>query len=243
MIKFFSKIRQHTLSQDKFIRYILYAFGEIILVVIGILIALQINMWNENRKNLEHEQMLLKDLQKEIKTCKEELLFVIKEHEKSLAKINTLIKIVPNKLNFSKNQDSTLYYISLLHTHATNYTYDPKLGTLKSIINSGKIDFISNSTLKYKLASLIDLIVDVNESTNQFQYHRSPHYFAILNKFVNIGENGSMEYKFNKLFKSSEFRLWLTVAQGFRTEGLEEEYGLVKELDTIGAIIESDIIP
>lgn len=51
MIKFFRRIRQSLLSENKFSKYLLYAIGEIILVVIGILIALQINNWNENRKN------------------------------------------------------------------------------------------------------------------------------------------------------------------------------------------------
>ena len=51
MIKFFRKIRFSLLSENKTSKYFKYAFGEIILVVIGILIALQINNWNENRKN------------------------------------------------------------------------------------------------------------------------------------------------------------------------------------------------
>mgnify|MGYP001591841413 CR=1 FL=1 len=51
MIKFFRRIRQGLLSENKFSKYLLYAIGEIILVVIGILIALQINNWNEKRKN------------------------------------------------------------------------------------------------------------------------------------------------------------------------------------------------
>ena len=56
MIKFFRHIRKKLLSENKFSKYLLYAIGEIILVVIGILIALQINNWNENRKNRELEQ-------------------------------------------------------------------------------------------------------------------------------------------------------------------------------------------
>ena len=51
MIKFFRKIRFNLLSENNTSKYFKYAFGEIILVVIGILIALQINNWNENRKN------------------------------------------------------------------------------------------------------------------------------------------------------------------------------------------------
>ncbi|NND93669.1 MAG: hypothetical protein HKN45_02325 [Flavobacteriales bacterium] len=51
MIKFFRKIRQRLLSESKFSKYLIYALGEIILVVIGILIALQINNWNQDRIN------------------------------------------------------------------------------------------------------------------------------------------------------------------------------------------------
>ena len=49
MIKFFRKIRQKLITENKFNRYLLYAIGEIILVVIGILIALQVNNWNNDR--------------------------------------------------------------------------------------------------------------------------------------------------------------------------------------------------
>jgi hypothetical protein len=50
MIKFFRKIRQNLLSEGKTVKYLKYAIGEIVLVVIGILIALSINNWNENQK-------------------------------------------------------------------------------------------------------------------------------------------------------------------------------------------------
>jgi hypothetical protein len=61
MIKFFRKIRQQLLTENKFSKYLLYAIGEIVLVVIGILIALQINNWNEERKDrIELENYLIK---------------------------------------------------------------------------------------------------------------------------------------------------------------------------------------
>ena len=68
MIKFFRKIRQKLLKENRVSKYLLYAFGEIILVVIGILIALQINDWNEDRKNNNTEQKLLNALQMEFES-------------------------------------------------------------------------------------------------------------------------------------------------------------------------------
>ncbi len=71
MIKFFRKIRQKLLSENKFGKYLTYAIGEIVLVVIGILIALQINNWNEKQKLAEKTQeyygQLLDDLKSDIK--------------------------------------------------------------------------------------------------------------------------------------------------------------------------------
>jgi hypothetical protein len=61
MIKFFRKIRHRLLSENKFNKYLLFAVGEITLVMIGILLALQVNNWNEQRKqNQEIENILLK---------------------------------------------------------------------------------------------------------------------------------------------------------------------------------------
>jgi hypothetical protein len=71
MIKFFRKIRQRLLTENRFSTYLIYAIGEILLVVLGILIAFQINTWNEYRK-IESEtyylsKRLLDEVHKNIK--------------------------------------------------------------------------------------------------------------------------------------------------------------------------------
>ena len=66
MIKFFRKIRQKLLSENKFSKYLLYAIGEIVLVVIGILIALQINNWNEGRKEFRKSKALLEEFKRDL---------------------------------------------------------------------------------------------------------------------------------------------------------------------------------
>ena len=62
MIKFFRHIRKSLLMENRTSKYFKYAIGEIILVVIGILIALQINTWNQNRIYLKIEKQLLSEL-------------------------------------------------------------------------------------------------------------------------------------------------------------------------------------
>lgn len=66
MLKFFRRIRQSLLAESKFRKYLLYALGEILLVVIGILIALQINNWNEERKEQKLGVVVLHDIQDNI---------------------------------------------------------------------------------------------------------------------------------------------------------------------------------
>ena len=67
MIKFFRNIRQSLIMENKTSKYLKYAIGEIVLVVIGILIALQINNWNQNRINKDYELKMLRELVEDLK--------------------------------------------------------------------------------------------------------------------------------------------------------------------------------
>ena len=79
MLKLFRKIRQNLLSESKFSKYLLYAIGEIILVVIGILIALQINAWSQYKKERLAEQDILtrmeRDLQSDLNNLTRQVVF------------------------------------------------------------------------------------------------------------------------------------------------------------------------
>src|SRR5690606_30546118 len=74
MIRFFRTIRQSLLAQGRITRYLTYAIGEIVLVVIGILIALQLNNWNNDRKLVQQELGLLAEMREnlamDLKDCR-----------------------------------------------------------------------------------------------------------------------------------------------------------------------------
>lgn len=64
MLKFFREIREKLIVEGKLKRYLIYAIGEILLVMIGILLALQVNTWNENRKSKAEADTYLKQILK-----------------------------------------------------------------------------------------------------------------------------------------------------------------------------------
>ena len=90
MIKFFRKIRQNLLMENKTGTYFKYAIGEIVLVVIGILIALSINNWNETNKNEREQIVFLNNLKNDLKNDLIQLDQILKFQKEKLSKVNEL---------------------------------------------------------------------------------------------------------------------------------------------------------
>ena len=97
MIKFFRRIRQRLLSENNLSKYLLYAIGEIILVVIGILIALQINNWNENQKNNRLEAAYYCRLLGDIDQDTEQISQLIRSAEDRLKASNQAVRLLLNE--------------------------------------------------------------------------------------------------------------------------------------------------
>jgi len=93
MIKFFRRIRKRLLTENKFSKYLIYAIGEIALVMIGILLALQVNNWNENRKDSIYKEQLVNNLILELHKAKSELTSSIQHAEKSVKSGDLFLKI------------------------------------------------------------------------------------------------------------------------------------------------------
>jgi uncharacterized membrane protein YgaE (UPF0421/DUF939 family) len=84
MLRFFRQIRQQLMAENKFSKYLMYAIGEIVLVVIGILIALTINNWNENRKSKKVANEIYRNLQNSLVQDSTEVQRIIKLQNRSL---------------------------------------------------------------------------------------------------------------------------------------------------------------
>jgi hypothetical protein len=145
MIKFFRRIRQNLLNEGKTTKYFKYAIGEIILVVIGILIALQINNWNEYRKDRVKEQVLLTQLKREYNSNLIQLNEKIEMRKIMIQSASRLLYMIDHKDQVVP--DSISYYLSFTRMSPT---FDP---IKNDLINSAKLEFIQNEDLKTMLTA------------------------------------------------------------------------------------------
>ncbi|MBR9847635.1 MAG: hypothetical protein GYB35_16730 [Algicola sp.] len=239
MIKFFRKIRQKLLTENKFSKYLVYAIGEIILVVIGILIALQISNWNKERIDFDSEQEALFDLNTEIKSNIKALEIIIDEHKKSLAAGQEIKSMITdtNKLNSISNDSlkSTLIIMNY------NYTYDPKLGILNSVINSGRINLIQNKEIRYMLSSINEFIIDANEDTKVIEKLRAEYYWPMIASKREIADYKKLSRDNKESFRYPEFIFWVDFITTVRQSGLNEENDLLEFLKKVNVSIELEI--
>ena len=166
MIKLFRTIRQKLLTENRVNKYFLYAIGEIVLVVIGILIALQINTWNEVKKELREEQKLLANLNDEFRENAETLDTTIKRSEDTNKKLNILLGLFGPKTKHDNNGDRLDKAIA---SCLNNAYWDRTEFVLKDLENSGRLSKLSNQKLKndlYKWSKLNSSIADKDEDAN-----------------------------------------------------------------------------
>lgn len=195
MIKFFRRIRQNLLLEGKTGKYLKYAIGEIILVVIGILIALQINDWNENRINRSKEQQILLQLKNEYKEN-------LKEIDNKILMRNNMInasyRILSIKEELIENIPADTVALDLLTLNSTP-TFDPVTGTTNEVLSSGKLYILTNDTLKTMLTNWSG---QVNRLT---EYEQDLRNYSINHFFPYITNNHNIKLLFNGLWHSDKF--------------------------------------
>ena len=168
MIKFFRKIRQRLLTENNFSKYLLYAVGEIFLVVIGILIALQINNWNVNKQETKELYGYLKNiksnLQSDLISIEEINLF----RNSSIAYSKNYL-IVAKKDKITIEDYNTIEHLKIRHSVFIDTYLKSKDSGFEALKNSGFIGKLSGTELEEKLNEyyyLIDKISDAEISLN-----------------------------------------------------------------------------
>lgn len=149
MIKLFRKIRQRLLTENKFSKYLLYAIGEIVLVVIGILIALQINNWNENKKIRKLEVSTLKELKSNLLNDIEDFETNIRAHKISIQSSEVILEALKNKTPY---HDSLSIHFSKV---PVNPIFMPTTSAYQNLKVNG-FNLISNDSLRRELQGLYE---------------------------------------------------------------------------------------
>jgi len=156
MINFFRKTRKKLADDNKFWQYSRYAIGEIVLVVIGILIALSVNNWNENGKNKQKETYHLVNLLQELKMDSLRLHILKKNFETAVLSKQRFQAIFDGNSNASDSLG--IYYLKMVDF---NNDFVPNSTTMDELKNSGNPNLISNIELRRNIVKLSNLYYDL----------------------------------------------------------------------------------
>jgi hypothetical protein len=170
MIKFFRKIRQNLLKEGKTARYFKYAIGEIVLVVIGILIALQINNWNQQQSDNKKQSQYLRSIVFDLKKQLGNIEYQLKEEEDNLSEIEKLLSYYNENNGFNLNQTSLNYFSGVFD----RTTYVVSRATYTELVSTGDIRLISNKKISnaivvyYQDMQRRELIIQKNNDIKDF---------------------------------------------------------------------------
>ncbi len=200
-------------NQDRTKKYLLYAIGEIILVVIGILIALQINNWNESKKRQAEAENKLMELREEFIDNRAVLNKRIHDLENAN---NSVLKILKVTNEIKPNLEN--YNLDSIISHSLKYgNYNPANSTIQELISSGKLGLIEDRRLKKSLYTWLQMLEDSDEDfknqDHQAQSLLIPYLYKNismqnLNEFNNMGVRKKSKLhnnSYNRVIKDLEF--------------------------------------
>lgn len=156
MLRYFRHIRKRLIMTDNVRKYLLYAIGEILLVVIGILIALQVNNWNEARKDTRTKDILLQNLLVDIEADLVSMEILHEQLSDRIAQADYLLSIIENP----ELPVDTLQTAVALSRVGWVLTYTPTFATYNEIMSSGRLSLIESVELKKGLADYKSTVED-----------------------------------------------------------------------------------
>jgi hypothetical protein len=252
MIKFFRKIRQRLLTENKFSKYLIYAIGEIVLVVIGILIALQINSWNDERKAKIVENNFFDNVLLDLEKDNENLNYYNKFHQRRIQYLDTLLTYVRNPTRIMGIEKFGMYVEPLFYSvkptnNSTTFESAKSMGIFN---NFREKDIVKNLSQYYADFVLIENYFSsiTRLIENQFEplmYTLPEGYMTettgnlvineedvqiFYNKVASIKDNRNITYDYNRILKTSSFENYLIGDMG-RT------YGALGKIESRKAIL------
>jgi len=235
MIKFFRKIRQNLLSEGKTGKYFKYAIGEIVLVVIGILIALQINNWNEDKIRLKEEQKIIEAIVKEIESNIEKLKESITVNKSCAQRSKAFIKDSYPKENF----EVEISIIPSLFCYTGNKIDN---STLNEILGTNSRALISNEAYLNQLR-VLKLNYDRLEKTmlyvDAYWNNTAVDYFNSSGAGIYMLQNTTLDIQPKKLTANDNLFSILGIMNGFQYSLVVSQEDLYQSLTDTLEFLES----
>lgn len=210
MIKFFRTIRRRLIEENSLKKYVVYAIGEILLVMIGILLALQVNNWNEKQQERTLENSYLASIKRDLQRDKEGLLEIIDVRKGQLESIEILIE------NFHVNESE---YPSDIGNHLFSMgawkVFNPNENTIVEIISSGNMSTIKNQGIKNDLLDLRNLYVILTHLRGHMRKEYEEYIYGTIFKIDMeplLTEEGSNKY-IRKILQIPTFKNGLYAAR------------------------------
>jgi hypothetical protein len=239
MINFFRRIRQRFLTGNKFSKYLIYAVGEIILVVIGILIALSINNWNEIRKEGIEELKILSEIQSNLKQSLKEAKRVLHDNEKDVTSYTYLLNHVEQKLPYSVVLDTAFCRIPSWASPYLTYT------AYESLKSRGS-KLVSNDSLRMQITKMFENeMTYIMDDWDKAEWRDSESivrpYFA-KHFAENLDEVTAKPNNYESLIIDSEFTNLLRLVIVMRKWGNRTCRSLIESIDTLIRSIEHELV-
>ncbi|MFK7772253.1 MAG: DUF6090 family protein [Saprospiraceae bacterium] len=194
----FRKLRQNFLNKWEISKYLRYAIGEIVLVVIGILIALSINNWNVNNNEKDNRKIYLQELNTEINSNLGLFKFVFEKAKKNNKLTNYYLETLNNE-NSSAVPDSII--TSMVYNFEHSLVYDPTESAIDDFINSGVLKSLEDEDLKrriFQIKFVYKSFAQLNEDYRKVKDKYLIPYFI---------KNGNMIERNNPIFKAQSSKL------------------------------------
>ena len=179
MIKFFRKIRQNLLLEGKTGKYLKYAIGEIILVVIGILIALWINNWNNQRITNNQSKSFLKNIKEDLVSDTLAIDNYIKYYKKNIERQKKILQLS----EFDNTSSDSLF--AMISSYSIKF--EPNITTFTKVSNLGIVELTKNVSLSKKLYAYYTTDLKIFNSLINWEFESSidegKYWLNIQNEF------------------------------------------------------------
>lgn len=201
MIKFFRNIRRSSIMEKRTKNYIAYALGEIILVMVGILLALQVNSWYQQSQDRKLENKLLVELKNSIIGDSMIIHYNLKNFIAIRENSEFLDSVIKNRLPHTKKVDSAFGIISAFNITEANYVIFDRVKSLKSGIITNDSLFVSLSNY-YNFSRFLHSVDNYFENGAYFRRSIYPKYFKSY-RYGRIAEVADYE----EILNSNEIKI------------------------------------